>query len=60
MPKYDYQCNECGGVQELERSIHAEGDNPVCCNQTMRRIWTAPPVRFEGTGFYTTDNPKRV
>jgi len=60
VPKYDYRCITCGGQQEVERSIHAEADNPVCCGEIMTRIYTAPPVRFEGAGFYSTDNPKRV
>ena len=56
---YDYKCDVCGDQQEVERSIHAEADNPVCCQTTMQRLWSAPPVRFNGTGFYSTDNPKR-
>ena len=59
MPKYDYKCDVCGGQQEVERSIHAEADNPICCQTIMQRLWSAPPVRFNGTGFYSTDNPKR-
>ena len=59
MPRYDYKCEVCGGQQEVERSIHAEADNPVCCQRIMGRLFSAVPVRFEGTGFYTTDNPKR-
>jgi len=59
MPTYEYKCSKCGSVQELERSIHAEGDNPFCCDTLMSRVWGAVPVKFNGTGFYTTDNPKR-
>lgn len=59
MPRYDYKCEVCGGQQEVERSIHAEADNPICCQQVMTRLFSAIPVRFEGTGFYSTDNPKR-
>lgn len=53
MPKYDYKCNECGGTQEVDRSF---GDNtePICCQTTMTRIWSAPAIKFNGTGFYST------
>ena len=44
MPKYQYKCNVCSGEQEVERSIHAEADNPVCCEQTMTRIFSSVPV----------------
>jgi putative FmdB family regulatory protein len=53
MPIYDYKCNECGGTQEVERSF---GDNtePICCQTVMARVWSAPAVKFNGTGFYST------
>jgi putative FmdB family regulatory protein len=51
MPKYDYKCNACGGQQELERSIHAEADSPVCCNQNMERMFSVPGVQFKGGGW---------
>lgn len=54
MPKYDYRCAQCGGQQELERSIHAEADNPMCCQATMERIFTVPAIKFNAPGFYST------
>jgi putative FmdB family regulatory protein len=53
MPTYDYKCEACGGTQEVERSF---GDNtePICCQATMSRVWSAPAVKFNGTGFYST------
>jgi len=51
MPKYDFKCETCGSVVELSDSA------PVPCNtcgETMVRIWTAPAVKFNGGGFYST------
>lgn len=59
MPTYEYRCATCGGEQSLERSIHAEADNPICCGNLATRIYSVPPVRFNASGFYSTDNPKR-
>jgi putative FmdB family regulatory protein len=59
MPTYEYRCGTCGGEQSLERSIHAEADNPVCCEQLMGRVYSVPPVKFNAGGFYSTDHPKR-
>ena len=52
---YEYQCPKCGIKVELERSIHAEADAPMCdCKEMMQRVWTAPPVKFNASGFYST------
>jgi predicted nucleic acid-binding Zn ribbon protein len=52
--QYDYRCVVCGGEQTVERSIHAEADNPICCQQTMGRMYTVPAVKFNASGFYST------
>jgi putative FmdB family regulatory protein len=59
MPTYEYKCGVCGGQREVERSIHAEADTPTCCSVLMTRVWGIPPVKFNASGFYSTDNPKR-
>lgn len=54
MAKYDYKCNACGATQEIEKPMGSDWV-PVCCNEgTMERIWVAVPVKFNGTGFYST------
>ena len=55
--KYDYRCPKCGIVVEIERSIYAESDSPMCsghCMVMMERMWSSPPVKFNATGFYST------
>jgi putative FmdB family regulatory protein len=59
MPSYEYRCEVCGDSFETERSIHAEADNPICCSAPMIRVFGSIPVRFNASGFYSTDNPKR-
>jgi putative FmdB family regulatory protein len=59
MPAYEYKCNKCGIQYEVERSIHTEASDPICCDTAMSRVYYAPPVKFNGTGYYSTDNPKR-
>jgi len=57
MPRYDYKCSVCSSQIEFEKSI---GDDkyPVCCNESMQRLWSATAVIFNGSGFYSTDNRK--
>jgi predicted nucleic acid-binding Zn ribbon protein len=50
--QYDYRCVVCGGEQTLERSIHAEADNPVRRGQTMGRMYSVPAIKFNAPGFY--------
>ncbi len=51
MPLYDFKCSACTEVQETNENIP-----PACgtCGETMHRIWSAPAIKFNGTGFYST------
>jgi putative FmdB family regulatory protein len=55
VPKYDYKCSICSSQIEFEKSIE-EDRHPVCCNESMQRLWSAPAAIFNGSGFYSTDN----
>ena len=59
MPRYDYKCSVCSSQIEFEKSI---GDDkyPVCCNESMQRLWSATAVIFNGSGFYSSDNRKQM
>lgn len=58
---YDYKCDDCATSYEVERSMYDESVAPMCtaCGKSMTRVWGVGSIRFEGTGFYSTDNPKR-
>jgi len=51
MPLYDFKCNTCSEIVETNENIP-----PVCstCSGTMQRIWTAPGIKFNSPGFYST------
>ena len=57
---YDYECSKCKNTYTLERGITETEVLPVCvgCHESMTRIWSAPTVVFNGSGFYSTDNKK--
>lgn len=57
MPLYDYKCEKCFSSIEYQREI-GEDREPVCCGQSMQRVWSSPGVIFNGSGFYSTDNRK--
>ena len=59
MPRYDYKCSVCSGQIEFEKAIN-EDKYPVCCDQSMQRLWSAPAAIFNGSGFYSTDNRKQM
>lgn len=57
---YEYKC-DCGNTYEATRSIYDAEVMPTCtdCHKSMNRVFGVGNIKFEGTGFYSTDNPKR-
>jgi putative FmdB family regulatory protein len=58
MPWYDYQCEKCGAVFEVQRAM--SDDSKVKCHacgsaRTVQ-IYSPAPVVFKGSGFYVTDS----
>ena len=57
----EYTCPDDNKTVIIERSIfdaEPEYDCPQC-GTTLQRIYTAPPVKFNASGFYSTDNITR-
>ena len=53
---YEYKCNNDSEVVIVTRSMTEDEIIPYCdtCNEPMARVYTAAPVKFNGTGFYST------
>jgi putative FmdB family regulatory protein len=58
MPTYDYMCQECGTTKEVFHKINDEPEVtcPKCGKTKMKKLMSAPPVVFKGTGWYCKDN----
>ena len=56
MPTYEYQCPIGNEMESVERSMADDEIVPVCksCDTEMKRVYYAPPVKFNGSGFYST------
>jgi len=55
MPVYDYKC-ECGATRTQTISIHAKDFTATCkCGKVMVRVYGAPAIKFNGSGFYAND-----
>jgi len=52
---YEYECSNDSERVILTRSMTDDEIIPYCdtCSDPMIRIYTAPPVKFNGTGFYS-------
>jgi len=61
MPSYEFGCDPCETYKILEASVFVSLPPPDCesCSKPMLRIFSVPPVKFLGGGFYSTDNPRR-
>ena len=59
MPIYEYRCKDCSTQFETRGSFKdkPESDCPKCRGRA-RRILSAVPVIFKGSGFYITDSRK--
>lgn len=56
MASYDYKCDVDSEVVTIIRGMTEDEIIPYCdvCNEPMSRLYSAPPVKFNGTGFYST------
>ncbi|MCW2839650.1 MAG: FmdB family transcriptional regulator [Aeromicrobium sp.] len=57
MPKYQYQCKDCGEALEIQQSF-TDDALTVCpnCGGDLRKVFNAVGVVFKGSGFYKTDS----
>ena len=59
MPRYAYECFQCGHSVEKIEGWHAEPRQPCTeCDALMQRIPSPPAIVFKGSGWYSTDNRK--
>jgi putative FmdB family regulatory protein len=49
MPRYDFQCRECGAVIEAELPVEQASVDLVCpvCGQPAKRLYTMPKLLFK-------------
>ena len=57
VPKYQYQCKDCGQSLEVQQSF-TDDALTVCphCGGDLRKVFNAVGVVFKGSGFYKTDS----
>jgi len=57
VPKYQYQCKDCGEALEVQQSFTDEALT-VCpnCGGDLRKVFNAVGVVFKGSGFYRNDS----
>jgi|GEM_PF-1196239 len=64
MPTYEYQCDACGDLFEVQQSF-TDDSIPKCPNRPkvctsrrkadVRKVFSAPGIAFKGSGFYKND-----
>ena len=60
MPIYEYNCVNCKTLIEISKSIVHSDSVELCekCGEAMNKIYKSFGIKFKGSGFYKTDNPK--
>jgi putative FmdB family regulatory protein len=60
MPLYEYQCAECGGIEEV---IQKFSDAPLTtcrhCSGKLNKLISQSSFHLKGTGWYVTDYSKK-
>lgn len=60
MPLYEYQCVECGGIEE---AIQKFSDAPLTtcrhCSGKLNKLISQSSFHLKGTGWYVTDYSKK-
>jgi putative FmdB family regulatory protein len=55
MPTYEYKCQTCDTFIDRQVDVEDRDDAWNCpCGGPMKRVYTAVPVKFNGSGFYST------
>jgi predicted nucleic acid-binding Zn ribbon protein len=56
MASYEYKCEIDSSTITISRGMTEQEIIPYCdsCNEPMVRVYSAPPVKFNGSGFYST------
>ncbi|WP_319404691.1 zinc ribbon domain-containing protein [uncultured Desulfosarcina sp.] len=61
MPLYEYQCTECG---EIEEAIQKFSDAPLTtcrhCSGKLNKLISQSSFHLKGTGWYVTDYSKKT
>lgn len=51
MPLYDFKCNTCNEVIEVNENVQIACNT---CGETMQRVWSPVGIKFNAPGFYST------
>jgi len=56
MATYEYKCDADSSIIAITRGMTEDEIIPYCdeCNEPMVRLYNAAPVKFNGSGFYST------
>ncbi len=61
MPLYEYQCKSC--THRFEKIVRFSDppitECPVCGEDTVEQLLSAPAVQFKGSGWYVTDYARK-
>jgi putative FmdB family regulatory protein len=57
LPTYSYKCTECGTAFDIQQAF-TDDTLTECpnCGGTLRKVFTAIGVTFNGSGFYRNDS----
>jgi putative FmdB family regulatory protein len=59
VPLYEYQCDQCGRFEVIQKFSDAPlASCPTCAREVQKQV-SAPAIQFKGTGWYITDYARK-
>ncbi len=60
MPLYGYRCEKCGAlVEKIQKFSDRSLSKCVKCGGRLKRLLSAPAIKFKGSGWYINDYPSK-
>ncbi len=59
MPLYEYECEDCGRFELLQRFSDPALTACPRCGSRVEKLLSAPAIQFKGTGWYVTDYARK-
>ena len=59
MPLYEYQCEQCGRFELIQKFSDAALTECPTCGKPVQKLLSSPAIQFKGSGWYITDYARK-
>jgi putative FmdB family regulatory protein len=59
MPLYEYECEQCGRFELIQKFSDAPLQTCPTCGKAVEKLLSSPAIQFKGSGWYITDYARK-